>query len=92
MLAPLELALVPFNVLFTPSHHPFPSVLPPVPSGNYPRNIFELLPRNPLTEVKQEGVCMLKDEAGDYFVGLVPGKPYEVINDTAAIHHCFSYY
>ena len=50
----------------------------PVPPGNYARNIFELLPRDPLTEVKQEGVCMRVDERGDFFVGLVPGKPYEV--------------
>ena len=67
--------------LNTPSHYSFLSQLTTntlSPPGNYARNIFELLPRDPLTEVKQEGVCMRVDERGDYFVGLVPGKPYEV--------------
>jgi len=48
-------------------------------NGPYTRNIFELLPVDPLTNKALGGPKVMRDDEGDYFVGLKPHKDYEVI-------------
>ena len=48
-------------------------------NGPYTRNIFELLPVDPLTNQALGGPKVMRDDEGDYFVGLKPHKDYEVI-------------
>ena len=48
-------------------------------NGPYTRNIFELLPVDPMTNKALGGPKVMRDDEGDFFVGLKPDKAYEVI-------------
>ena len=47
--------------------------------GAFQREICVLVPRDPKTGVKPEGLRMQRDDVGDFFIGVVPGESYEVI-------------